>query len=87
MKSGRYLAGEAYSIADIAATPYVWRLEKLKLSRIWDRRPGVAAWYERMRERPSFDAAISKLLTAEDLERYASFEPDPWPKVQAILQG
>lgn len=82
---GPYLAGRNYSLADIGATPYVWRLEQLRLARMWDQRPGVAAWYERMRERPSFEAAITSVLTQEDRDRYARFEPDPWPKVQSIL--
>jgi len=85
MKSGSYIAGGAYSIADIAATPYIWRLEQLRLSRIWDRYPGVAAWFERMQQRPSFDRAINKVVTQEDFETYRNFEPDPWPRVQEIL--
>jgi glutathione S-transferase len=83
---GGYIAGDRYSIADIAATPYVWRLEQLRLARMWDRRPGVAAWYRRMQERPSFDAAINRVVTEEDFQRYRSFEPDPWPKIGALLK-
>ena len=85
MGTGKYIAGDTYSIADVAATPYVWRLEQLRLSKMWDKRPGVAAWYERIRQRASFDAAISKVVTQEDFERYRNFEPDPWPKVREIL--
>ena len=33
LKSGPYLAGAEWSTADAAATPYIWRLDKLKLSR------------------------------------------------------
>jgi glutathione S-transferase len=87
MTSGPYIAGIGYSLADIAATPYVWRLDMLRLKRLWDRRPGVAAWYERIRERPSFAAAVDKWLTPGDIERYATFEPDPWPTVSRILQA
>ena len=39
-----YIAGPGWSLADAAATPYVWRLDKLKLARMWESRPGVAAW-------------------------------------------
>ena len=85
MKIGPYLAGGAYSIADIAATPYVWRLEQLRLARIWDRHPGVADWFERVRQRPSFDLAISRVVTQEDIDTYRNFQPDPWPRVQQIL--
>jgi glutathione S-transferase len=87
MASGPYLAGTDYSLGDIAATPYIWRLDMLKLARIWDKRPGVAAWYERVRARPSFAKAVDSWLTQADRDRYTSFEPDPWPKVQEILQA
>jgi glutathione S-transferase len=86
MQGGPYLAGPTYSLADIAAIPYVWRLDKLRLARMWDKRPGVAAWFERVRQRPSFATAVDQWLTAADLERYANFQPDPWPKVSALLQ-
>lgn len=84
-KGGGYIAGGAYSIADIAATPYIWRLEQLRLARIWDRYPGVASWFERMQRRPSFDLAINKVVTKEDFDAYRNFEPDPWPRVKEIL--
>src|SRR5207253_7371347 len=85
MRDGPYLAGANWSLADAAATPYVWRLDKLKLARMWDTRPGVAAWYERIRARTSFKTAVEDWVTPADHERYAK-EPDPWPKVREILQ-
>jgi len=86
IKNGPYLAGQQWSLADAAATPYVWRLDKLKLARMWDDRPGVLAWYDRVRSRPSFKAAVDDWLSPADIERYAH-APDPWPKVQNILQA
>lgn len=86
IRIGPYLAGEQWSLADAAATPYVWRLDKLKLARMWDDRPGVLAWYNRVRSRSSFEAAIDNWLSDADIERYAG-APDPWPKVQHILQA
>jgi glutathione S-transferase len=85
LASGPYLAGEACSMADIGVTPYIWRLEQLRLAKVWEKRPAVAAWYERMRARPSFKTAIEDVITQEDRERYASFEPDPWPRVKELL--
>jgi glutathione S-transferase len=85
-RSGPHIAGTDYSLADVAATPYVWRLDKLRLSRLWDRRPGVAAWYERMRQRPSFATAVERWMTQADSDRYAN-QPDPWPKVSALLRA
>ena len=86
IRIGSYLAGEQWSLADAAATPYVWRLDKLKLARMWNDRPGVLAWYDRVRSRPSFKAGVDDWLSPADIERYAH-TPDPWPKVQRILQA
>jgi glutathione S-transferase len=86
MKDGPYLAGQQWSLADAAATPYVWRLVKLKLARMWDDRPGVHAWYDRVRSRPSFKVGVDDWLSAADIERYAH-APDPWPKVHEILHA
>jgi glutathione S-transferase len=87
MERGPYIAGSEYSLADIAATPYIFRLDMLRLARMWDQRPGVAAWYERIRQRPSFKTAAEDWLTQADRDRYASFEPDPWPKVAELLRA
>jgi glutathione S-transferase len=86
MQRGPYLAGARYSLADAAATPYVWRLEQLKLSPMWQAMPGVAAWYARVRARPSFKAAVDAWVSDADRKRYAD-EPDPWPKVREILES
>src|SRR5262245_20882164 len=85
-RDGPYLAGQGWSLADAAATPYVWRLDKLKLARMWENRPGVARWYDRIRARPSFKTAVEDWMTPADHERYAK-EPDPWPKVRALLEA
>ncbi len=84
-KEAPYLAGAAWSLADAAATPYVWRLDKLKLARMWDNRPGVAQWYDRVRGRPSFKSAVDDWVTQADRDRYAGV-PDPWPKVSELLK-
>jgi glutathione S-transferase len=52
MASGPHLAGDAYSLAEAAVIPYILRLELLRLIPLWDKNPGVAAWWERLRNRP-----------------------------------
>jgi glutathione S-transferase len=81
---GGWLAGEAFSLADIAAVPYVLRLELLRMSRLWDDLPGVAAWYKRVLARPSVRAEILDRMTPEDHAPFKALE-DPWPKVAAML--
>jgi glutathione S-transferase len=55
-----FLAGGAYSLADVAWTCVLARLKMLGLAKpLWGggRLPDLAAYYERLRERPSFAAA------------------------------
>ena len=75
-----------YSLADIAATPYMVRLEMLKLSRMWDHKSGVAKWWERIKARPSYESAITKWLRPEDIARYEKIT-DPWASVSKNLSG
>jgi glutathione S-transferase len=87
MQSGPYLAGERYSNADIAVIPYVLRLELLRLSNLWDQHPGVAAWWQRVRERPSTRLAILDRMSEADWAPFRNLAPDPWPKVRELLEA
>ena len=51
---GEWICGRAYSLADICVAPILDRVESLDLSRLWDGLPAVGAWYQRMKERPSY---------------------------------
>jgi len=82
---GPYLTGEDFSIADIAVLPYIVRLEMLRLDALWEKRPGVVAWYQRLRERPAVQAGIFSRFSQCDLAAFANFEPDPWPRAREIL--
>jgi glutathione S-transferase len=85
MKVAPYLAGESFSLADIATIPYVLRLELVRLSRLWNRYPAVAAWWDRVRHRPSVEQAITKRMTENDWAPFKSIQADPWPKVRDLL--
>lgn len=81
---GGWLAGGDFSLADIAAVPYVLRLDLLRMSRLWDGRPAVAAWYKRVLARPSVRQEILDRMTPEDHAPFRALE-DPWRQVAAIL--
>lgn len=56
---GDWLAGDSYSLADIAIVPFI---DRLVANGLGDRidpavRPRVAAWFARMQARPAFQAA------------------------------
>jgi len=80
-----WLAGDAFSLADAAVIPYILRLDLLKMAGIWEKRPRISAWYARMRERPSVAKEMLDRMTPQDHAPFAELEPDPWPKVRALL--
>ena len=59
--------------------------EALQLSRLWDSHPGVGAWWERVRIRPSVEQTIFQRMTESDWTPFKSIAPDPWPKVRELL--
>lgn len=52
-----WLAGDAFSLADIAMAAAVERLEMLCLDGLWDRHPGARDWSRQVAGRPSFRLA------------------------------
>jgi glutathione S-transferase len=87
LASSPYLAGNAYSLADVAVIPYVLRLELLNLAGMWAQRPRVAAWWQRTRERPSTKSAILDRMGETEYEPFRNLEADPWPVARALLEA
>lgn len=87
LKRGPFLAGEAFSNADVAVIPYILRLELLKLSGMWQHQPAVATWWQRMRERPSVKTSVFDQMTQADWAPFKNLAPDPWLKVQTLLRA
>jgi glutathione S-transferase len=86
LRVSAYLAGDAYTLADAAATPYIFRAEVLGLDGLWRaRRPKVAAWYESVRARPSFEPAVLAPISAADRERFTVPRAETWAKAQEAL--
>ncbi len=87
LKHGAYLAGESFFNADCAVIPYILRLELLKLGEMWGRYPAIAEWWARVRARPSVKAAIFDRMSEADWAPFRNLAPDPWPKVQTLLEA
>jgi GST-like protein len=60
LEHGRFVAGDSYSIADIAHFGWVWRHSAIGAS--LDNVPFVARWYAEVSERPAVVTAISKTM-------------------------
>ena len=81
-----YLAGDEFSLADIAVIPYVIRLDMLRLVPMWHSYPRVAAWHERMRRRPAVERAIVSSMTAADRAPFEEISVDPWPYIGRMVR-
>ena len=82
-----WLAGNAFSLADIGYASYIRRLEHLQMSDMWRERPYFADWYSRLQQRDSFKIAIIDW----DNERYIANMTDKgareWPLVKNVIKS
>lgn len=82
-----WLVGDAYSLADVAFTPYLARLERLNILTMIGARERVADWYARCKARPSFAEAIVKWENPDYLALMQRRGAEAWPQVRDIMQA
>jgi glutathione S-transferase len=81
-----WLSGNAFSLADIAMTPYVNRLDMLGMSQMWTTsRPRVTAWFERIRTRPAFKPALLDWCPPDLTADLLMFGRQSWQSVERFL--
>ena len=83
----RWLVGDAFTMADIAMTPYVNRLAALAMEPLWQRGrlPRVDDWFERLRARPTFAPAFTDWVPRELAAEMRANGERSWPRVRALL--
>lgn len=81
-----YLAGDEFSLADIAVIPYVIRLDMLRLSPMWSAYRGLPKWYDRVRRRPAVARAILDSMMPADKAPFEEIALDPWTHIRPILE-
>jgi glutathione S-transferase len=82
----KWLVGNDYTIADAAFTPYLARLDHLNILAMTEPWPRAADWYERIKQRPSFQDAIVRWENPKYLELMKGRGSEAWPKVNQIMQ-
>jgi len=80
-----WLAGDEFSLADVAYTSYAVRLDHLQLQGMWEERPHYAGWFDRLRRRPAFKTAITDWINPGYLEIMTPKGKEAWPRVREIL--
>jgi glutathione S-transferase len=55
---GPWIVGDQFTLADVCVGPIFDRIEWLDREFLWKGLPNVDTWYRRMKQRPSFQAAM-----------------------------
>ena len=80
-----WLAGNEFSLADIGYAPYITRLDHLQLQFLWDKRPHIPDWYDRLRERRGYIEALEKWFNSNYLPLMKEKGLEVRDKVKAIV--
>jgi glutathione S-transferase len=80
-----WLAGKEFSLADIGYAPYVTRLDHLQLQFLWDKRPHIPAWYERLLERQGYKESLEDWFNASYLSLMKEKGAEAQSRVKAII--
>ena len=87
LKTAPWLAGSSFSLADVALTPYVTRLDMLSMSAMWtERRPHLTEWFARIKLRPSYKPQLLDWCPPDLTNDLATFGAQSWPTVKRILE-
>lgn len=87
LASAPWLAGEAYSLADLAYAPYVARLEHLGLDDVVKARPRVAEWWSRLAARPAFQEGVRRWFNPTYLALFDRRREQAGAQARRILGG
>ena len=80
-----WLAGNTYSLADIAYTPYLTRYDHLQALGVLDKRPHLSDWYERVKERPNYAKGIGEWLNDKYLVLMKEKGQEFWPQTKELI--
>jgi ganglioside-induced differentiation-associated protein 1 len=88
LTGSQWLAGDQFSMADIALAPYVNRLAALSMHGMWahGRLPRLEQWFTRIRDRPAFKSALIDWVPAPLREEMRENGEKSWPAVRRLLQ-
>ncbi len=87
LRENDWLAGGAFTMADVALAPYLNRLAMLECHGLWrdGRLPRVEGWFERIKSRPTFEPAFMKWMPADLIDDMRANGAKSWPAVKALL--
>lgn len=88
LRDSEWLVGDSFTMADIAMTPYVNRLDALAMEGFWqgNRLPRVENWFKRIKQRPTFKPALQDWMPPELTAEMKENGRKTWPQIQALFQ-
>ena len=86
LESHGWLVDDDYTLADVAMTPYVVRLDHLNLSAMIERRPRVREWLSAVQARGNY-VAIDDHMDESYVSLMAEKGAEAWPQVAAMLKA
>ena len=88
LQSSKWLAGDLFSLADVGMTPYLNRLDMLGMLDKWtSKRPRLAAWFDRIKARPSFESSFLTWCPPDLTRDLKTYGTQNWPEVQRVLKA
>jgi glutathione S-transferase len=78
-----WLAGESYSLADMALVVYVRRLESFMMAPLWSELTHLEEWYRRIEARPAYQRAVVEWGDVTEEKRRAH-GTEAFPRISAI---
>ena len=85
LAKSEWLAGDDFTLADIAIIPYVTRLDRLGLDGMWAAYANVDRWFSNVQSRQSFETAITAFQSNDYDDELKKRGIDVWPEVQGLL--
>ena len=79
-----WIAGEKFSLADASMAPYFQTLHQFGWEAWYESRHHVADWYQRMRERKSYQNGVAVDFSSEKLSELRERGRDAWQKIIAL---
>lgn len=89
LASQDWVSGDSFGLADAAVLPYVLRLDHLAMTPLLspEARPRTAEWYDRVRSRASFAAAVVVWVPDPVLAMFRSNGEAVWPDVEPLTRS
>ena len=82
-----WLVGDSLTLADIAYSPYVTRLDHLGLRGMWDDKPNFAGWYERLAQTSGYREGVANWFNQKYLPLMEQAGAQAWPRVAEVRNG